>query len=69
MSRAKKIQWIYLTAAIAEKLEHGALAVVEQPGDADEPHVLVTRTVAERIAALDREAIRFWNEDGAGDSE
>lgn len=63
VSRKRRIQWLYVSEETSEKLERGALAIVEQPVDEEEPFVLVPRATAERISALDREAIRFWNDE------
>jgi uncharacterized protein YaiL (DUF2058 family) len=69
VTREQRIRWLWVTAEIAWKLERGALAIVEKPGDPDEPHVLVPRQAAERIRKLDPGCVRFWNPDGPSDPE
>ncbi len=66
VNRQRKIRWFDLSAPLARKLELGLLAIVESPGDADEPHVLVPADIAERMEALDPELVRFWNREPAG---
>lgn len=61
VSRARKILWFDLSAALARKLELGVLAIVERPGNADEPHAMVPSNIAERMQRLDPDLVRFWN--------
>jgi uncharacterized protein YaiL (DUF2058 family) len=61
VTRARKILWLDVSPQLAWQLEVGNLAIVERPGDADEPHAIVPRAVSERLAALDAELVRFWN--------
>lgn len=65
VSRQQTIQWFHVSAALAWKLESGQLAIVERPGDTDEPHALVPAPIAARIEQLDPECVRFWNREGA----
>lgn len=66
VSRERKILWFELSAALARKLELGLVAIVERPGDADEPHAVVPAQIAARIERLDPECVRFWNRDPVG---
>jgi uncharacterized protein YaiL (DUF2058 family) len=66
VSRERKILWFDLSAALARKLELGLLAIVERPGDADEPHAVVPARIAARIERLSPECVRFWNREPVG---
>jgi uncharacterized protein YaiL (DUF2058 family) len=61
VTRDGRIRWFDVSAWVGWQLEVGNLAIVERPGDDDEPHAIVPRTVAERIVALDPDFVRFWN--------
>ncbi len=63
VTREQRVRWIYVTAEVAWKLELGALAIVEQPGEPDETPMLVPRAAAERLRALQPDVVRFWNRD------
>jgi len=68
VTRQRKIRWFDLSAGLARKVELGLVAIVEHPGDADEPHALVPSSVAERMERLDPDLVRFWNkEKGSAD--
>lgn len=66
VSRQRNIRWFDLSATLARKLELGLLAIVEHPGDADEPHALVPSDIAERMERLDPDLVRFWNREPGG---
>jgi uncharacterized protein YaiL (DUF2058 family) len=61
VARTQKISWLDVSAGLGWKLELGQLAIVERPGDADEPHAVVPARIAGRIERLDPECVRFWN--------
>lgn len=61
VTRQQKIGWFHVTPPVAWKLESGQLAIVERPGDTDEPHALVPARIAERIEQLDAAYVLFWN--------
>jgi uncharacterized protein YaiL (DUF2058 family) len=63
------IRWFDVGAELAWKLELGAVAVVERPGDPDEPFAMVPRDVAERILSIEPQFVRFWNREGPPDEE
>jgi uncharacterized protein YaiL (DUF2058 family) len=66
VSRGRKIRWFDLTAPLARKLELGLLAIVESPGDKNEPFALVPADIAARMEELDPELVRFWNREPVG---
>jgi uncharacterized protein YaiL (DUF2058 family) len=61
VTRTQKLNWLDVSAELGWKLELGQLAIVERPGDADEPHAVVPARIAGRIERLDPECVRFWN--------
>jgi uncharacterized protein YaiL (DUF2058 family) len=63
------IRWFDVGAELAWRLELGAVAVVERPGDPDEPFAMVPRDVAERISGIEPQFVRFWNREGPPDEE
>ncbi len=60
----KRIGWLDVTAELAWKLEMGAVAIVANPMDADEPFAIVPRNAADKIVEIDDQAVRFWNRSG-----
>lgn len=69
VTRENRIRWLDVGATIAWQLELGNLAIVERPGNRDEPFAIVPRQTAERIAALDCRYVRFWNLAGSTKQE
>jgi uncharacterized protein YaiL (DUF2058 family) len=61
VTRENRISSLDVSAEMAWQLEIGSVAVVERPGDHDEPHGLVSWEGAERIYAVEPECVRFWN--------
>jgi len=65
VTREQRITWFDLSAPLALQLELGAMAIVDRPGDPDEPYAIVPRNIAEQISQIDPQHIRFWNQTSA----
>ena len=60
--RAQKVRRMYLTKEIAHGLRSGRIAIVES-GD-PQRHVIVGKAAIQKIYSIDREMVRYFNQDG-----
>ena len=60
--RSQKVRRMYLTKEIAHGLRSGRIAIVES----GEPqrHVIVGKAAIQKIYSVDREMVRYFNQDG-----
>ncbi|MFH2009735.1 MAG: DUF2058 family protein [bacterium] len=61
VTRERRIVWFDLSVSLALQLEVGAMAIVERPGDSDEPYAIVPRAIAERVSHIDPQYVLFWS--------
>ncbi|MEE2903752.1 MAG: DUF2058 family protein [Myxococcota bacterium] len=60
--RSRKVRRMYLTKEIAHGLRSGRIAIVES-GDPHR-HVIVGKAAIQKIFGVDREMVRYFNQDG-----
>jgi uncharacterized protein YaiL (DUF2058 family) len=61
VTRDRTIRHLYVSAPLAERLEAGALAIVERPDEQETSYVLIEHEAAEQIGRLDPQYVRFHN--------